>query len=1172
MSLSIVLHPDVVSFLGDNLNSEITGNVWGCIEKMREQRFDQGLRAKKLKGISEKVWETRINKASRLIFTYKKSIQPDTGKPQTYIAVQDICLDHDDVSRRARARKVTPDSQWLDADVVEMFGDLDSETISTVEQNILNQMQSEDIHIGEDFCDELLGNIQWKVVDSEEEWRQAIIEGGKDLSLKLTQQEYELATKYGNFLVMGSAGTGKTTVGLYRMVNSLTQLGEGKRLYIAASPILVKESEKCFKRLYGKDSLGDVFEFKTIKQLCFDILRDLNSGCNYLPECEVTYHVFEKWYSEFSRYDRNVYPASLVWHEIRGIIKGASLDFVHDYLPEHKYKDLGRRRSSVITRKSDRDDIYKIAKRYKHFLEEKQLFDEIDLTRKALGVAVANRRYQMIVCDEVQDFAELQLLLLVKLITSGGQLFFTGDLNQMILPSAFRWEDLTSILSKEKISYHQPEELNTNFRSVGSLSNLSNQILKLRCDLLREQSSKGFTNVSGDFRDAARNINTPLEEISSILKDLYPDEAILVRTIEEKEQFSHLKFVFTIEESKGLEFDTVFLVEFFTPKQNLWTKLLNQQKTSSNENVELRLEFNLLYVAITRARRVLNIWEAQKAALWNREEVKPFVQSIAPESARQDRIEPTQQDWLNRGIYYRDAGFYAQAIECFEKVGDERLKLEVEVKLQLQARNYSEAAELLVHLQEWEKAAQIFEKLGFWESAADCWGQVGSLVNQNICQAKTFEKSCQWEFAALLYEELGLQEDYNRCRLNLSKKPSSSSNSDTSTPSISTEHFNANANNAVSTIDEYNSSLHFNKGLEKFNRCNYRGSIQEYDKALHLNPLNLDVYINRGNAKSKLGDYLGAIKDYDTGIIQEAIFLEPKSDTYYSRSVAKRALKMLDESFEDIDKAIELDDSIPEYYYERGQLYLEVYNQYLINNNKITDNSKAIENFQIAANLYLQQGNNQDYQDSLNKIKSIMNVDIENYTKLVNLESELLLQSEDRLPFKLADAYNELGIAYSKLEKYDEAIIHYTNAIQTNHLDDDFYNNRGIAYFRLQKYDEAIADYDKAIEINKHNIYAYHNRGNLNSELRKFKEAIIDYSVAIELDITNSSDSLYCRGFAHWCLNHEQEAKDDYDMAVWLNPQIVIPYEDVALSKGVISHQTLRLFGNNILRDWGHDT
>ncbi|MFM7888924.1 MAG: UvrD-helicase domain-containing protein [Pseudanabaena sp.] len=770
MSLSIVLHPDVVSFLGEKLNSEITGNVWECIEKLREQQFDQGLRAKKLKGISEKIWEARINKASRLIFTYKKSVQPDTGKPQTYIAVQDICLDHDDVSRRARARKATPDSHWLDADVVEILGNLDSETISNAEQNALKQMQAEDIHIGDEFYDELLGNIQWKVVDSEEEWRQAIVEGGKDLSLKLTQQEYELATKYGNFLVMGSAGNGKTTVGLYRMVNSLTQLGEGKRLYVAASPILVKESEKCFKRLYGKDFLGDVFEFKTIKQLCFDILHDRNSGSNYLPECEVSYHVFEKWYSEFSRYERNVYPSSLVWHEIRGIIKGASLDFENDYLPEHKYKDLGRRRSSVITRKSDREDIYKIAKRYKRFLEEKQLFDEIDLTRKALDIAVADPRYQMIVCDEVQDFAELQLLLLVKLIASGGQLFFTGDLNQMILPSAFRWEDLTSILSKQNINYHQLEELNTNFRSVGSLSNLSNQLLRLRCDLLEEKVSKGFSTVSGDFRDAARSINTSIEEINSILKDLYPDEAILVRTIEEKERFSHLKFVFTIEEAKGLEFDTVFLVEFFAPKQSLWNKLLNRQTTSANEKVELRLEFNLLYVAITRARRVLNVWEAQKFALWEKDELRPFLQSITPELIRQDRIEPTQQDWLNRGIYYRDAGFYSQAIECFEKAGDERLKFEVDVQLLLQEGMYERAAEILVQLEYWQQLAQMFESIEDWDLASMYWSQSDDTFNCKKCRARSFESKKDWQSASLVWKEIGLNTESQRCDLTLEKE------------------------------------------------------------------------------------------------------------------------------------------------------------------------------------------------------------------------------------------------------------------------------------------------------------------------------------------------------------------------------------------------------------------
>jgi len=35
------------------------------------------------------------------LFTDEKSRLPDTGEAQVYIAVQDICLDHADVSRRA---------------------------------------------------------------------------------------------------------------------------------------------------------------------------------------------------------------------------------------------------------------------------------------------------------------------------------------------------------------------------------------------------------------------------------------------------------------------------------------------------------------------------------------------------------------------------------------------------------------------------------------------------------------------------------------------------------------------------------------------------------------------------------------------------------------------------------------------------------------------------------------------------------------------------------------------------------------------------------------------------------------------------------------------------------------------------------------------------------------
>lgn len=1009
MSLKVVLHPDVFDFLRQELSSDFKDSVLECIEKLKRQQFDGGLRAKKLKGINSRVWEARIDRAVRLIFTYVRSTQPETGEPETYIAIQDI-LEHDDVSRRSRARKITVDCQWLDSndvDVIETFGNIDSETLTRDEQNILNKCRSEDLHIiSSDFYDELLGNVQWRVLESEDEWRQSIMNGDKDLSLKLTPQEYELATRYGSFLVSGSAGTGKTTVGLYRLVKSLTQLNEGKRLYVTSSPILVKEAEKQFKRMNGQSFIENVFEFKTIRDLCLEIIHGTELLQDYIPEYEVTYQVFERWYySEYSNYDHKVYPASLVWHEIRGIIKGANLHPNHSYMKHDEYKILGQKRSSVVTNKDNRNKIYEVATRYRKFLEKQQFFDEIDLSRQALNLVHSSYRYQMIICDEVQDFTELQLLLLARLIVSGGQLFFTGDLHQMILPSAFRWEELKSILTKEKIKYNEPEELNTNFRSVGSLFNLANQFLQLRYRLLKETPSKEIAESSGDFRDTARIINARSEEIKSALQELYPEEAILVRTKEDKDRFSHLKFVFTIEEAKGLEFDTVFLVEFFTVRQNLWTKVLSKQSIKDTEKVELRLELNLLYVAITRARRVLNIWEEHPSVFWDQKELSPFVQSITPELARNARIEPTKQAWLDRGIYYREAGFFEQAVECFEKAFEEKLKLEVQVKLMIQERDYTKAAEILVNLQDWEQAAQLFERVRIWDKASDCWEKTGNFVNQRICQAKIFENSCQWESAALLYEELGLQKDSNRCRLSLSNKLKVKNSSGASIKPKSTsliesiyQNINSDRLNAAKTVDEINSTLHYNSGLEKYNRDDYQGAIKDYTKAIEFNYLNIDAYINRGSAKCEAGDYVGAIDDYTTGINYETNLIAPKADVYHLRSIAKRRSNDIQGAIEDISKAIEIDNSLPVYYYDRGDLYAKLYNQSVANGDSL-DISIAVEDFQSAADLYFKEGNMDNYHKSIKKITSIRAVTASNFylkgLPISNLHKLLLLNTEE---------------------------------------------------------------------------------------------------------------------------------------------------------------------------------
>ena len=82
------------------------------------------------------------------------------------------------------------------------------------------------------------------------------------------------------------------------------------------------------------------------------------------------------------------------------------------------------------------------------------------------------------------------------------------------------------------------------------------------------------------------------------------------------------------------------------------------------------------------------------------------------------------------------------------------------------------------------------------------------------------------------------------------------------------------------------------------------------------------AYYNRGNARSALGDKQGAIEDYD-----RAISINPNyADAYNNRGVVR---------------------------------------------SDIGDKQGAIEDFQKAANLYQRQGNQEDYQYALDRIRKL---------------------------------------------------------------------------------------------------------------------------------------------------------------------------------------------------------
>jgi len=79
-------------------------------------------------------------------------------------------------------------------------------------------------------------------------------------------------------------------------------------------------------------------------------------------------------------------------------------------------------------------------------------------------------------------------------------------------------------------------------------------------------------------------------------------------------------------------------------------------------------------------------------------------------------------------------------------------------------------------------------------------------------------------------------------------------------------------------------------------------AINDYNKAIELNPKHSKAYYNRGLAKGELKDYRGAIQDFN-----KAIELNPNyAKAYYNRGIAKILLGQEDNGCLDLSKAGEL--------------------------------------------------------------------------------------------------------------------------------------------------------------------------------------------------------------------------------------------------------------------------
>lgn len=142
-----------------------------------------------------------------------------------------------------------------------------------------------------------------------------------------------------------------------------------------------------------------------------------------------------------------------------------------------------------------------------------------------------------------------------------------------------------------------------------------------------------------------------------------------------------------------------------------------------------------------------------------------------------------------------------------------------------------------------------------------------------------------------------------------------------------------------------------------------------------------------------------------------------------------------------------------------------------------------------------------------------------------------------------AAVHNNLGNVFKELNRWDEALASYEQAIKFKADYAEAYYNRGKALKALQRFNEALTSYDSAIKLQAGFAEAYNDRGNILRALKRWDEALSSFEQAIRLN-ANYADAYNNRGNALKDLKRLDEALTSYAQAILLKPGYAETYSN----------------------------
>lgn len=428
----------------------------------------------------------------------------------------------------------------------------------------------------------------------------------------------------GHFVVLGTAGSGKTTLAIHRAAYLAKRTKTNhKVLLVTFNKSLVTYldaiSEGCLTKVdvhhYHKFAKGYLSNIGMLGKYG-DIVNTDYKKLNFIKKAiaEVTEEEGEN--STLSRAPE-VFREEISWIEKMGI---TTLD---TYINAERIGRIGTR----ITRDKRKYFFYV----YEKYLEirgrygYKYDWDDIARTVKdELENDEEERMYKHIIIDEGQDLSPIMLQSLALAVPEDGSITFFGDVAQQIYGGRISWRNAGLNVKSGEIW-----RFDHNYRNSKEIAELAIAISKLPCfdknvDLVtpKHPTASGPRPVLLEFADETKEINWIVDNAPKLAET--ETVAILVRTREVINKIvSKLNrkgvncqelhgemgrwdsspgiSVGTYYSAKGLEFDTV-LIPYCSSD-----RIPDQEKITALEdrNEVLSEEVKLIYVAVTRARRRL---------------------------------------------------------------------------------------------------------------------------------------------------------------------------------------------------------------------------------------------------------------------------------------------------------------------------------------------------------------------------------------------------------------------------------------------------------------------------------------------------------------------------------------------------------------------------------------